>query len=279
MTLFTVDNQTYAYPDSWHDIKAKHFLDYLQHVEPTFPTELNDLWKAGEDMDRVEPEIQRYEKKLGVSRWEINDMIAQGTAPKKVAHKFPELFSEYQTAKDTISEIQSRIGINWRATTYYPYVCRVVHHFTGVPIKALQGIKLYELDFLFDKISSVINHLPDDDGLSVFLVNGTRYELTDKLMKKSTLIEFAESAQFEQDMEQMRNGSYLALLDIASVLLRLPGEPYSEEAYQRNRIDFAEHLTMHDLYQIGFFFQRLSTRYGADFLNYTLGEGLALTGN
>lgn len=270
MTVFTVQDTTYYYPDNLHDVKAKVFLDYLQQVEPTFPVELTDLWRAEDELRRVEPEIQRYEKKLNADRDAIMEIINQGTAPKKTAHYFPELYTNYQAAKETISEIQSRIGINWRATKYYPYVCKVVHHFTGIPMDTLEQMNLGDLDFLFDKINAVVNTLPDDEGKSVFLINGKRYELGEKLMTKSTLIEFAESAQFEQDMEQLRNGSHLALLDIASVLLRLPGEAYSEYAYQRNRIDFADHMTMHDLYQVGFFFHRLSTRYGAAFLNYTL---------
>ena len=278
MTLFATEGQQYAYPDSWHDIKAGRYLAYLRDIEPGYPVEITDLSRASNAIQAVEPDIAKWEKKMGMHRAEIIEAIRNGTAPKKCALTFPDLYRQHEEARDIIEEVEQRTGPIWRAKTYYPYMARVVSHFTGAPYAlCIEKMELGTLEFLASKVNAVLSSIPKDEQKSVYRIAGETYQLPDSLMKKSTLIEFAEAAQFEQDLQSVRNGSATAILNVAAVLLRPVGVAYSEEQYQRNVTTFTEHMTMYDLYQVSFFLRSLSARYALAFLTYTV-EGGAVPG-
>jgi hypothetical protein len=117
---------------------------------------------------------------------------------------------------------------------------------------------------------NVLRTEPKDRHKQAFDIAGERYTLPEGLMKRSTLIEFAEAAQFEEAMQSVKNGEYAALLDIAAVILRPEGVPYSEEQYELGRKVLEAHMNMDDLYQVGFFLGRQSEKYANAIQNYTL---------
>ena len=275
MTLFKLDtgDSMYGYPDSLRDIKASAFLHYVQHILSTHPQELEELYKAQADVQRLTPDIQKYEKKHDLNASEIMDRIAD--MPRKTMLYFPEVFNEWMIAKHKLHQLERIMGNKWYATKYLPFMAKVVSHFTGVPLEACNGIgKEYmlvgTLEFLFEKIMAVVRSDAKDEAKQEYLINGTKYLLPDALMKKSTLIEFAEAAQFEEATASVKNGEYMAMLDVAAVLLRPEGVGYSEEQYEANRAVFEEHMNMYDLYQVGFFLARQSEKYGNALQNYTL---------
>lgn len=275
MTLFKVEGseQLYGYPDSLHDVKASDFMHYAQHIAATHPQELEQLYSLQADVERLTPEIKRYEKKHKLSASEIMERI--GELPRKTSLYYPDLFNEWMIAKHKLHELEKVMGNKWYATKYLPYMAKVVSHFTGVPLDTCNGVgKEYmlvgTLEFLFEKIMYVLRMEPGDENRQSFVVNGVRYVLPDALMKKSTLIEFAEAAQFEEATQSVKHGEYLAMLDVAAVLLRPEGVGYSEEQYEANRVTFTEHLNMHDLYQVGFFLAKQSEKYAHALQNYTL---------
>ena len=277
MMLFKLENSTERYdcPERWEDIPASKFLHYAQHIAPTFPEALQSMAEHQATIARHEPEIRRYEKKHGVDAAQIMDMIRNGSAPKKTAAYFPEIYNEYAAAQQRVKQLEKSMGIGWYAKTYLPYMAATVSHFTGVPIESCNGIGerfmlVGTLEYLFEVIMKALRTEPKDEAKQVFDIAGERYTLPDGLMKRSTLIEFAEAAQFEEAMQTVKNGEYLALLDVAAVLLRPEGVPYSEEQYEKGRKVLEAHMNMYDLYQVGFFLGRQSERYANAILNYTL---------
>lgn len=279
MTLFKLDigETLYGYPDSLHDIKASAFLYYVQHILSTHPVELEELYKAQADIQRLAPEIQKYEKKHNLNASEIMDKIED--MPRKTAAYFPEVFNEWMAAKNKLYELEKTMGNKWYATKYLPFMAKVVSHFTDVPLEACNGIgKEYmlvgTLEFLFEKIMTVVRSEARDEVKQTYLINGIKYVLPDALMKKSTLIEFAEAAQFEEATAGVKNGEYMAMLDVAAVLLRPEGVGYSEEQYELNRAAFEKEMNMHDLYQVGFFLAMQSEKYANALQNYTLAAAM-----
>lgn len=284
MTLFKLDigETLYGYPDSLRDVKAQTFMHYAQHIAATHPKELDQLYKLQGDIERLTPDIKKYEKKHGLSASQIMERIDE--LPRKTAMYYPDLFNEWMIAKHKLHELEKVMGNKWYATKYLPYMAKVVSHFTGVPLESCGGLgKEYmlvgTLEFLFEKIMYVLRMEPADENKQSFSINGVNYVLPDALMKKSTLIEFAEAAQFEEATHGVKHGEYLAMLDVAAVLLRPEGIGYSEEQYEANRATFAEHLNMHDLYQIGFFLKRQSEKYGDALQNYTMAAAIQVINN
>ena len=286
MTLFKIENseEPYGYPDTWHDIKAAHFLRYVREIASTFPREADELHEVNATLRAIESDLKRYESKWNMTRYQIHDWVKIGEAPKKVAAYFPEIWQDYVKATDRANELNALMSASWYANTYLTYVAKTVAHFTGVPYEKCIGnaddfMTLDSLLFLYDKISGLIKSTPADDKKREYTVAGIKYLLPEELMRKSTLIEFAEAAQFEEAMADLKNANYYALMDIAAVLLRPEGVPYSEVEYEKNKPIFEENLSMYDLFQIGFFLGELSRRYADAFQNYMLAAAMREASN
>lgn len=268
-------DERYTCPDTWRDIPVRTFLHYVQHIAPNFPEQLQAMAEQQAVIAKHEPEIKKYEKKHGTDAAGVMRMINDGSAPKKTAAYFPAIYNEYAAAQEQAKELEKVMGIGWYAKTYLPYMAATVSHFTGIPIESCNGIGerfmlVGTLEYLFEVIMKALRTEPKDEAKQVFDIAGERYTLPDGLMKRSTLIEFAEAAQFEEAMQSVKHGDYMAMLDIAAVLLRPEGVPYSEEQYEQGRKVLEAHMNMHDLYQVGFFLARQSEKYANAILNYML---------
>lgn len=281
MILFKIENsdKVYSYPSSWHDIKAKVFLDYVQNVVSQYPKEADELQEVNIELRSLEADIQKYEKRYDKTRFEIRDWIESGDAPKKLAAYAPEVLQRWFEASKRADELNKLMTPTWYANKYLAYIAQVVSFFTGVDYdkcigKSDEYITLDSLQFLYNQITDLLKTEPADEQKREYLINGTTYLLPDELMKKSTLIEFAEAAQFEESMAGIKNASYSSVLEIASVLLRPLGVEYSEKQYEDNRDVFSEHLTMHDLFQVGFFLGELSKKYADALQNYMLAKAV-----
>lgn len=277
MILFKLENgnELFGYPENWNDIKAGKYIEYLQSIAPEHPPELIELYEAVKMCEAADKELAKWEHKLKAGREHIARLVEASEAPKKAMHYFPEVYSNWKAAKakeDSLNKTMT--SNNWFIRNYLPYTAKVVSHFTDVPIDACRGLgdehlKIGTLEYLYNKIVGVITSEPMDTEKQVYYLAGEVYELPSKHMAKSTLIEFAEAAQYEQLLSNVKNGELMALLDVAAVILRKQGEPYSDEVYERNRKAF-EQMTMHDLFQIGFFLQKLNKKSAFAFLNSTL---------
>lgn len=162
-------------------------------------------------------------------------------------------------------KMQSKV---WISSQLYPYFVRVVHHFCRVPLETLQGTSPAHLEYLYHQCIGSMRNPGEVQYKQLYLIDSEVYKLPTKLMSQSTLQEFAESAQYEENAEQIKDGNFEGLLNVCSVILRKEGEEYSEDVYERNRARFKT-LPLQTLYEIGFFLKTLS-------LNYVLGLNLSL---
>jgi len=163
-------------------------------------------------------------------------------------------------------KMQSKV---WISTQLYPYFVRVVSHFCGVPVETLQGTSPEHLEYLYHHCIGAMRNPGEVQYKQLYLIDGEVYNLPTKLMSQSTLQEFAEAAQYEENAEIVSKGRpdthefYEGLLNVCSVILRKENEEYSDDVYERNRKRFKT-LPLQTLYEVGFFLKTLS-------LNYVLG--------
>lgn len=164
-------------------------------------------------------------------------------------------------------KMQSKV---WISTQLYPYFVRVVHHFCRAPMEVLGDKKMNpaHLEYLYHHCIGAMRNPGEVQYKQLYLIDGEVYKLPTKLMSQSTLQEFAEAAQYEENAEQIKDGNWEGLLNVCSVILRKEGEEYSEEVYERNRARFKA-LPLQTLYEVGFFLKTLS-------LNYVIGLNLSL---
>lgn len=277
MILFKVEGiGTFGYPESLKDIKAKTIIQYYEGLHGDTPPEIDELSALHSRARELEPKITAYEKKLNKTRVEIAKSISDGNESKKTSMYFPELYNEWTKVDERIKKLDKTTNTKtYQAKKLFPYIARVVSHFTGVPIEICWGspggsIELSSLLYIYDKIGAAINSEPVFDGKESVIIGGAEYHFPEKFMQKSTLIEFAEAAQFEEAQDRAANGDPAGLIDMAAVLLRKKGEPYTEEGYEERKALFMEQATMHDIWQVSFFLLRLSEKYAAAIQNYTL---------
>jgi hypothetical protein len=167
-------------------------------------------------------------------------------------------------------KMQSRV---WISKELYPYFCRVVNHFCGIPIEDLQQTTPAHLEYLYQKCINSLTAV-DVEYKKLYFIDGEVYELPEKLMSKATLQEFAEAAQYEENAQLIENGNWEGMLNVCAVILRKQGEDYSDEVYERNRDRFRM-LPLITLYEVAFFLRQLSLRFVLD-LNLAL-MGQAVT--
>ncbi len=180
-----------------------------------------------------------------------------------------EAVSEEPVNEKRVAAIEKKMQSKvWISTQLYPYFVRVVHHFCRVPVEVLQGTSPAHLEYLYHHCIGAMRNPGEVQYKQLYLIDGEVYKLPTKLMSQSTLQEFAEAAQYEENAEQIKDGNWEGLLNVCSVILRKENEEYSEEVYERNRKRFKT-LPLQTLYEVGFFLKTLS-------LNYVLGLNLSL---
>lgn len=180
-----------------------------------------------------------------------------------------EAVSEEPVNEKRVASIEKKMQSKvWISSQLYPYFVRVVHHFCQVPVETLQRTSPAHLEYLYHHCIGAMRNPGDVQYKQLYLIDGEVYKLPTKLMSQSTLQEFAEAAQYEENAEQIKDGNWEGLLNVCSVILRKENEEYSEEVYNRNRDRFRT-LPLQTLYEVGFFLKTLS-------LNYVLGLNLSL---
>jgi hypothetical protein len=180
----------------------------------------------------------------------------------------PALIDQFNASQSKLVECFEIMDEVWEAQVKYPYMAKVVNYFTGIPLDACYGkvaesLELKYLNFMFTKILNAISVPEELKYKQIYDFNGTLYYLPDKLMAKSTLLEFAEAAQFDKGRKAIANNDAQGLLHVIAVLLRKKDEAYSDEVFQRNCIDFLK-LPLQVGFEIGFFLTKLSESYTTD---------------
>lgn len=224
---------SFQYPNSLKDITLKTMLDYLTFVEPTKPQELINIEKAYEEND-------------------------------------DELL---QSALDNITDKVMYKKI-------YPYMARVVAHFAdGIDEKTIlggkkhgDGMNLGQLKYLYDTLLSEFNNVAEPEYNPIIEVDGELWYLPQRYMEKSTLIEYAEASQFEENITEVNNGNLFALAKIMCVLVRKEGEVYSDKLLKREEMFL--NWNLEDCYKVAFFLMKRSETSILNFQVYTAAQNL-----
>lgn len=107
------------------------------------------------------------------------------------------------------------------------------------------------------------------------------YYLPERFMSESTLEDYAESNEYENQLKDALNGEYEALFGIAAIILRTKDEKtgrlesYDDYDVSWRTAHFKDHLTAEQAHQIAFFLQRQSNTLQKDTQIYTMAQILA----
>lgn len=248
------DGRRFNCPESADDVTMEKYITFLNDVAPTEPNELSEGQQLNVRINQLMEELKPWTIKAGGNPDDITaaetvavlaEFMQRGDVPKKATFVIPSLLAELKEAESQQAAIISRMGVLWYAKHMLPYMARTVAHFTGLPYDEIigkrgEGMSRHSLEYLYRKILKAVTPEFTGEYKRSFVFKGEVYELPSKHMSNSTLIEFAEAAQFQENAERLNQGKPEALLDVVSVILRKPGEMYSEEVYERNREAFKD---------------------------------------
>lgn len=266
----------YFYPETAADITLEQYVYFHKFILPQYPEVELDALIAQKQMNAAYEKIKPYAKKLGIDLnklWadvvkECEIILLTKDVKDNVRRFLPALIDQFNASQSKLVECFEIMDEVWEAQVKYPYMAKVVNYFTGVPLNACYGkvaesLELKYLTFMFTKILNAISVPEELKYKQIYDFNGTLYYLPDKLMAKSTLLEFAEAAQFDKGRKAIENNDAQGLLHVIAVLLRKKDEAYSDEVFQRNCIDFLK-LPLQVGFEIGFFLTKLSESYTTD---------------
>jgi hypothetical protein len=168
-----------------------------------------------------------------------------------------------------IAEIDSLVI----ARQIHPYYIRVICYWSGNNENDLQDLDVASLVWLFQYINNLLNNLPEPEYTNVIEVNGEFWYLPERYMTDSTVIEYAESAQFQQNMKDLAAGDWLAMAKILCVLVRKKDEKYHSSLLKREKMFLDWNLS--DVWRVGFFLLKRSELLQLSFQAYTNAQALS----
>jgi hypothetical protein len=279
MVIFNIGNKQvkYNYPETASDITLEQYIYFAKFLLPQHPKVELEAIQYLNERDAVYQKILPYAKKLKIEVkkieqifviGELEDILKNKEVKDNVRRFLPALLSQWTTND---FELNTRLEIMdevWEANVRYPYMAKVVNYFTGIPLDACFGkvadsLELKYLVFIYSKIMSAINTPTETKYKQLYDFNGKVYTLPERLMEKSTLLEFTMAAQYDKAMNQVKNGEPEGLLNIMAVLLKPLGEDYSDELFEQNKVDFLQ-MSLQTSYEVAFFLTKLSERYMLD---------------
>jgi hypothetical protein len=290
MVIFNIGNKQikYNYPETASDITLEQYIYFAKFLLPQHPKVELEAIQYLNDRDAVYQKILPYAKKLKVDSKNVQQinlvydlgLILQENEVKDNVRRFlPSLISQWN---ELDKELTNRLEIMdevWEANVRYPYMAKVVNYFTGIPLDACFGkvadsLELKYLVYIYSKIMNAINTPTETKYKQLYDFNGKVYTLPERLMEKSTLLEFTMAAQYDKAMNQVRHGEPEGLLNIMAVLLKPLGEDYSDELFEKNKVDFLQ-MSLQTSYEVAFFLTKLSERYMLDLQTSMLEKAMA----
>lgn len=241
----TSTGERFSFPQSLSDITLKQYIEYLQIVEPTKPAELAEVEKASLSLQDAEKEEDK------------------------------------QNAQEAFDKATEAITAKVMYKKVYPFYARVVSHFAvGLTEHQIlggkkqgDGMNLGNLTYLYQSIVKMLNS-PESPEYSPCIVDkdGEIWHLPQRYMEKSTLIEYAEASQFEENLQSLQHGNWLALPKLMCVLVRKEGEMYSDKLLKREEMFLGWDLEK--CLQVAFFLLRQSETSLQNFQVYTAAQDL-----
>jgi hypothetical protein len=279
MVIFNIGNKQikYNYPETASDITLEQYIYFAKFLLPEHPKVELEAIQYLNERDAVYQKILPYAKKLKVITKdtlqftviiEIEDILKNQEVKDNVRRFLPPLMTQWRTNDEQLNQRLEIMDEVWEAKERYPYMAKVVNYFTGIPLDACFGkvadsLELKYLVFIYSKIMSAINTPTETKYKQLYDFNGKVYTLPERLMEKSTLLEFTMAAQYDKAMNQVKNGEPEGLLNIMAVLLKPLGEDYSDELFEQNKVDFLQ-MSLQTSYEVAFFLTKLSERYMLD---------------
>ena len=156
----------------------------------------------------------------------------------------------------------------------YQYFAKAVGFWVGLPYEIIQkdlSIEQLEAAYWAIEVDLSLENSQINEDFTGFTLGDKEYLLPQRHMVGSTVLEFTESAHFEQQMEDVKNGKWLALLDIMAVLCRPKGEVYNyEKGHHEMRKNIFKNVTMDIVLNVSFFLFRLNEALNKDLMIYSL---------
>jgi len=279
-------NQPLYYPENAADVTMEEFIYFHKNLLPRYPVIEIEALQIQNVMDETYEKIKQYAKKLKVDlrqgradvMLELEHILIKDEVKDNVRRFLPSLLKTYNDNVDKFLEKMEIMDDIWLSEVKYPFMADVVHYFTKIPLSACYGrvaesLELKYLKFLFDKIMNAMTQPEELKYKQIYEFNNKIYILPDKLMAKSTLLEFAEAAQFDKSRKQIENNESEGLLRMVAVLLRENGEEYNEFIFEKNMVDFLQ-LPLQVAYEVSFFLMRQSENYSLDLQTYMLQQAM-----
>jgi len=290
MVIFNIGNKQikYNYPETAEDITLEQYIYFAKFLLPEHPkTELEAIQYMN-DRDALYKKILPYAKKLKVKVTGFEQLyvilkleytLEQEEVKDNVRRFLPPLISQWRSNDEQLTQRLEIMDEVWEAKERYPYMAKVVNYFTGIPLDACFGkvadsLELKYLVYIYGKIMNAINTPAETKYKQLYDFNGKVYTLPERLMEKSTLLEFTMAAQYDKAMNQVKNGDPEGLLNIMAVLLKPLGEDYSDELFEKNKVDFLQ-MSLQTSYEVAFFLTKLSEKYMLDLQTSMLQRAMA----
>ena len=219
--LSTSNGDKFEYPLNLQDVTLKKYLDFLSLVEPTKPQVLKDIDLLLQQIDEIKKGKEYQEKTLQL--------------------------------EEKINSITDLV----KAQQIYPYYARVISYFSTLTEDYIlgkdggMGMEVKALEWMYNHIIGIFNNLPEVAYDHIIERGNEVWYLPTQFMKDSTVIEFAETAQFIAQMQSMEAGNWFAMPKVMCVLVRKKDEPYHERLLKREK-DFLE-WNMLDVWRVCFF--------------------------
>jgi hypothetical protein len=279
MVIFNIGNKQikYNYPETAEDITLEQYIYFAKYLLPEHPkTELEAIQYMN-DRDSLYKKILPYAKKLKIKVTGFEQLyvilkleytLEREEVKDNVRRFLPPLISQWRSNDEQLTQRLEIMDEVWEAKERYPYMAKVVNYFTGIPLEACFGkvadsLELKYLVYIYGKIMNAINTPAETKYKQLYDFNGKVYTLPERLMEKSTLLEFTMAAQYDKAMNQVKNGDPHGLLNIMAVLLKPLGEDYSDELFEQNKVDFLQ-MSLQTSYEVAFFLTKLSEKYTLD---------------
>tara|TARA_R110002126_G_scaffold1580_1_gene9311 strand:+ start:336 stop:1214 length:879 start_codon:yes stop_codon:yes gene_type:complete len=278
MVIFNIGNKAvrYEYPETAADITLEQYIYFVKFLLPQHPKAELEAIQYLNERDAVYEKILPYAKKLKVNLKnamqtviiEVEYILKNKEVKDNVRRFLPSLMVQWRTNDEQLRQRLEIMDEVWEAKERYPYMAKVVNYFTNIPLDACYGkvaesVELKYLTYLYSKIVNAVNTPTDTTYKQLYDFNGKVYTLSDKLMEKSTLLEFTMAAQYDKGIKQIAGGEAEGLLNVMAVLLKPLNEEYSDELFEQNKIDFLQ-MPLQTSFEVAFFLTSLSEKYTLD---------------
>jgi hypothetical protein len=290
MVIFNIGNKQikYNYPETASDITLEQYIYFAKFLLPQHPKVELEAIQYLNERDAVYQKILPYAKKLKVDSknvqqinlvYDLGKILQENEVKDNVRRFLPSLISQWNELDKELTKRLEIMDEVWEANVRYPYMAKVVNYFTGIPLDACFGkvadsLELKYLVYIYTKIMNAINTPTEIKYKQLYDFNGKVYTLPERLMEKSTLLEFTMAAQYDKAMNQVMNGDPEGLLNIMAVLLKPLGEDYSDELFEKNKVDFLQ-MSLQTSYEVAFFLTKLSEKYMVDLQTSMLEKAMA----